>query len=295
MPAHPLSARSRFAPRDATRLVCGVAVVALAWYLLGGCAVRQMIYPAPPYRVPSPPPAPLEEVDLSLSDGTRISAWHLPAGRLATDPGSGNPPRPAVLFFHGNGENLETMRLSGFFDDLAQLGAPGLALDYPGYGRSAGSPSEETLTEAADRAGDWLEERYPERARVVAGWSLGAAVAVRQAADAPDRWHGLVALSPWTSLPELARSHYPGWLVGLALHEKYDSLESVRGLGMPSLLAHGVQDRIIPVDHGRRLAASISDSAWLEIPGAGHNDLLARSEIWSEMSRFLDRIATARE
>lgn len=261
----------------AAGLVCG---------LLGGCGVRQMIYPAPPVSVPSPPPAPLEEVDLALPDDTRVSAWHLPVE------GVGPARKVAVLFFHGNGENLETMRMSGFFEDLAELGVSGLAVDYPGYGRSGGRPSEAALTASAEVAGEWLAERYPERNLVVVGWSLGAAVAVRQAADAPERWRGLVALSPWVSLPELARTHFPDWLVGLALNERHDSLATAPELRLPVLVVHGREDRIIPAEHGRRLAGSIPDAEWLEIPGTGHNDLLARPETWRALSRFLDRIAT---
>jgi dipeptidyl aminopeptidase/acylaminoacyl peptidase len=48
-------------------------------------------------------------VEWSLADGSRISAW------VHDDPGA-SPGRPAVLFLHGNGENLETMRHAGRFE-----------------------------------------------------------------------------------------------------------------------------------------------------------------------------------
>ncbi|MEM6797745.1 MAG: hypothetical protein AAF725_27500, partial [Acidobacteriota bacterium] len=95
--------------------------------------VRQMLYPAPPFRVP-PAPAPLEEEILTSSEGDRIVAWT-----------SALPEGPAVLFLHGNGENLETLRLSGVFESFAALGASAMAIDYPGYGRSTGRPSERSL------------------------------------------------------------------------------------------------------------------------------------------------------
>ena len=71
--------------------------------------VRQMLYPAPPVPVPSPPPAPLTEVVLELPAGERAVAW-------AAD--HSDPAAPAVVFFHGNGENLETVRFSGLFEEL---------------------------------------------------------------------------------------------------------------------------------------------------------------------------------
>src|SRR4051812_11337523 len=74
--------------------------------------VRQLVYPAPPVRVPSPPPPPLRELALTAG-GQPVSAWWQPP------PATG---APVVLMLHGNGENLETMRQSGVFADFARLG-----------------------------------------------------------------------------------------------------------------------------------------------------------------------------
>src|SRR4051794_35213668 len=81
--------------------------------------VRQLIYPAPPVHVPSPPPAPLHELPLTAG-GERIGAWWQPPP---------SPGAPVMLMLHGNGENLETMRQSGLFADFARLGAGVLAID----------------------------------------------------------------------------------------------------------------------------------------------------------------------
>ncbi|MEO1083446.1 MAG: alpha/beta hydrolase, partial [Acidobacteriota bacterium] len=100
--------------------------------------VRQMLYPAPPVPVPEAPPAPLEALMLESSEGDQISAW------LRERQGSDR----AVLFLHGNGENLATLHWSGLFDEFHRLGFSTLAIDYPGYGRSTGKPSEASLTAA---------------------------------------------------------------------------------------------------------------------------------------------------
>jgi hypothetical protein len=239
--------------------------------------MRQLLYPVPPVPVPSPPPAPLAEVRLAGTAGPLV-AWHLPAG----EPGA-----PAVVFFHGNGENLETMRLAGFFEQTDALGAHVLAVDYPGYGGSAGRPSEAGIEEAADLALAWLEERHPASPRVAAGWSLGAAVALGLATRWPEEVAGVIAASPWTSLEAVAATHYPGWLVRIFLAERYDSLTAAPRLRCPALVVHGARDWIIPPAQGERLAAALPRARWREIAGAGHNDLLARPEVWEEMSDFL--------
>lgn len=266
------------------RTTRAVTLGAVWWLLLTGCNVRQLVYPAPPIPVPPSPPAPLEGVELVASDRSRISVWHLPADGLP-------PARPVSLFFHGNGENLETMRLSGLLGELARLDIGFAAVDYPGYGRSGGRPSEDSVGGAADAAWQWLESRYPDRPRLVCGWSLGAAVALRLAAQQGESVQGVIAMSPWTSLPDVAGRHFPGWLVRWALHEKYDSLAVAPKIGTPTLVLHGARDRIIPVSQGQRVAAALPDSRWVPIPGAGHNDLLSREEVWSEMAAFIDGLA----
>jgi pimeloyl-ACP methyl ester carboxylesterase len=248
--------------------------------------VQQSIYPAPRVRVPSPPPAPLEEVTLELATGERIVAWALADPALPPD-------RPAVVFFHGNGENLETMRMAGLFHDLAQLRIAALSVDYPGYGRSSGRASEDGLMATADAAVAWMRERHPGRPLVLCGWSLGAAAAIATAARHPEEVRGLIALSPWSSLSAVARIHFPGFLVKGLLREKYDSLAVARQVSVPALVVHGEQDNLIPVGQGEEIAGALAGpTRWLPISWAGHNDLLARDEAWLEMGRFLDEVAS---
>lgn len=245
--------------------------------------VRQSIYPAPPVRVPQAP-APLEEVGLDLATGERIVAW------AHADPAL-PPGRPAVVFFHGNGENLETMRMSGTFDELARLRVAWIAVDYPGYGRSTGKPGEEGVMAGATAAVAWLRERHPGRPLVLCGWSLGAATAIGTAAAHPEEVRGLIALSPWTSLPDVGRIHFPGFMVQSMLREKYDSLAAAKKVRVPALVIHGEVDNLIPAVQGKEVAAALS-ARWVPIPSAGHNDLLARDEVWTEMERFLDGLAS---
>ena len=58
-------------------------------------------------------------------------------------------------------------------------------------------------------------------------------------------------------------------------------------LAGPTLVIHGLEDRIIPVEHGRRLALALPAARYLEVPDAGHNDLLGRPEVWAAMAEYL--------
>lgn len=237
-----------------------------------------MLYPAPGIRVPSPPPPPLEEVDLAVEGVGRVSAWYTPGQR----------PGPALVFFHGNGENLETLRLSQTLDSFAELGFPSLAVDYPGYGRSEGKAAEPHLVAAARQAYEWMGDRHPERPLVAVGWSLGAAVAIQAASDAD--LAGMILMSPWTSLADVGREHYPSWLVGAFVRESYDTLAAAADLRVPVLVLHGERDAIIPARHGRLVAEALEEARFVEVPRRGHNDLLGDPLPWMEMEQFLTGI-----
>lgn len=243
-----------------------------------------MLYPVPAVAVPSPPPAPLEEVELEVDSVGRVVGWHRAVG-------DGAPDEPALVLFHGNGENLETMRVAGVLAALADLGYPFLVIDYPGYGRSDGSPSEPHLMAAGSAAIDWVRWRYPSRPVVAVGWSLGAAVALELTARGEAE--AVVAMSPWTRLEAIGRAHFPGWLVGLMVRERYDSLAAARRIERPALVMHGERDRIIPVEHGRRVAAELPGARWVEVAGYGHNDLLGAADVWEELARFLGAVRGA--
>lgn len=270
-------------PRKLLPLALALLAVPLLAVPLLDAFARASLYPAPSIAVPSPPPAPLTEVRLDTERGDSVIAW---AGGADAPPGE-----PLVLFFHGNGENLATLHLAGAFDELAALGVAYLAIDYPGYGNSSGRPSEEGLAAAADAALAWATERPRQRPVVACGWSIGAAVAVGLTARHPGDTAALIALSPWSSLPELARRYFPGPLVRLALADRYDSLTAAPAVAVPALVIHGRRDAIIPAEHGRRLAAALGGPVeHREVPAAGHNDLLAHPEVWREIGRFLAQV-----
>jgi len=283
----------RLRHRTARGWAVAVAVLAAsaALLVLAGRAamidalLRTMLYPAPAVRVPERPPPPLVAVELRPASGEQVTAWARPV-RPGADPG-----RPAAVFFHGNGENLETMRQAGLFPLLDGLDVPYLASDYPGYGRSSGEPSEAGLMATGEAALARLAVDAPGRPLVVAGWSLGAAVAVELAARHPRQVAGVVLLSPWSRLADVAAVHFPGPLVRPALGHRYDSLAAARRVEVPALVVHGADDRIIPVEQGRRVAEALAGEVrWVPVAGAGHNDLLARQQVWDELRRFIDSL-----
>lgn len=261
-------------------LIGGILVVMILFFLQAPL-LRYMTYPAPAVKVPSPAPPPYEEVEFSGgSEGTAL-AWlyRYPDNRAII---------PVIVMFHGNGENLETMRQGGLLSSFVEFGVHFLAVEYPGYGNSAAKPSEDVILQTADAALQWAAREFPGQPLIVFGWSLGAAVAIQSVARNASVVDGLIAVSPWSSLPDVATAHYPGFLVRALLKEKYNSVEAAKSINCPVLIIHGERDGIIPAEQGKRVAESFpGEVRWVPVVNAGHNDIFSNEEAWQEIAVFI--------
>ena len=266
-------------------LLVVAAVLAASLGLLWAFQRRLIYLPSPG---PVPPAATVlpgaEDVTFTTADGLRLGGWFIPG---AVD--SLAPPRPwAVLVCNGNGGD-RSMR-AALAAALSRMGLAVLLFDYRGYGGNPGSPSEEGLAADARAALGYLAGR-PEvdpRRVVYLGESLGAAVALRLAVERPPA--ALVLRSPFASLAEVGRLHYPVLPVSLLLRDRYDSAARVGRLTAPLLVVAGGRDRIVPASHSRRLfAAAPRPKRLVVLDGAGHNDhdLLAGPRLMEELSAFL--------
>ena len=87
---------------------------------------------------------------------------------------------------------------------------------------------------------------------------------------------GLILQSPFTSIRDMARLHYP--LVPRPLvPDAYPSLRLIRELDVPLLVLHGERDDIVPLMHGEELyEAATCPKRIVRFPDAGHNDLVGR-------------------
>ena len=239
--------------------------------------VQSMIYPAPSIAVPDKPPDSFAHPDWDLE----IDGWLY------------EPQRPVrkqlMIYFHGNGENLETLRRSGLLSELQALQIPFLVVDYPGYGRSKGSTSEESILRKSTQAVNWLKTRFAGHSIILCGWSLGASVAVQTANQTqPD---ALIAMSTWTSLRDVAVLHFSDWVVRFALKERYDALDAAKQITCPVLMIHGELDDLIPASQGKQVAATMKTRPRLILlPSVGHNDLLSQPQVWKEIAQFLQQI-----
>ena len=223
--------------------------------LFGAGCTDALIFPAPRPSYDGYLPG---LVKLSDGEGGEIAAIWLPSDGSDT----------AVLYFHGNGEDLGHIRPT--LEELRrETGCSVFAVDYPGYGLSSGSPSEDGCYHAANMALAKLSSDYGYRADsvVVFGRSLGTGVAVDLAAR--KRVKGLVLVAPYTSTFRVVTK------VKVLPMDRFDNLAKIERITCPLFVAHGDADEVIPWSQGRQLfesAENSKDKKFLTLQGLHHND-----------------------
>jgi fermentation-respiration switch protein FrsA (DUF1100 family) len=225
----------------------------------------------------------VEPVMFETADGLALSGWFVPV--------SSPIPRITVLVFNGNaGNRAHRVALAVA---LYRNGVQSLLFDYRGYGGNPGRPTEAGFAADSRAARAFLAGRPDvDPSRVVYfGESLGTAVAVDLAVEQPPA--ALVLRSPFTSMVDLGRHHYPFLPVRLLLRDRFETLEKIRRIRTPLLVIAGGRDRIVPIDSSRRVfdAATVAKDL-LVIPDADHNDseLLAGDEMIQAIVRFIEPI-----
>ncbi len=183
----------------------------------------------------------VEEVTLTAADGVKLHGWYVetPGAKLT------------VLYFHGNAGNVA--RRWWWTRELAALPANVFAVDYRGYGRSEGEPSERGIyldAEAAYRHLVDLREVDPARL-VVYGKSLGGAPACEIAARFP--CGAVILQSTFTNIPDMSNiAVWPlpaGWFVAT----QFDNLAKVARIEAPKLFVHSRADEVVPYRMSERL------------------------------------------
>ncbi|OQX11638.1 MAG: hypothetical protein BWK80_44555 [Desulfobacteraceae bacterium IS3] len=254
-------------------------------YSVYGCSLfllqREMMFPR--WRIKTPPEIQkmlpgVEKIWLETRHG-KIETWFLaPSGEHDRE-----KPGPAAIFAHGNAELID------FWEDefrlLARLGIGVLLVEYPGYGRSEGKPSQAVVTEIFTMAYDLLASRKdvdPSRI-ILIGRSIGGGVICQLAAKRPSA--ALILMSTFTSLKSFVRKYF---LPAFLLRDTFDSETAVRAYPGPILVIHGTDDETVPYEHGLKLRDAGKHVKMITYNGAGHNNCPPDwNAFWREAEIFL--------
>ena len=252
---------------------------------------RLVFFPQIPGRLSGdwhPPDLNHEEVWLTTSDGVRVNGWWIPSVA-----GGGSP---TFLCFHGNAANIAWR--ADVYRFLRDLPANVLAVEYRGYGRSEGEPSEAGIYRDAEASYAYLvRERGIPSGRIIAlGQSLGTAVAAELAAN--HELGGIVLEAPFPSARAVARRIY--WFVpglGWLMRSRFDTAKNLAAanqrFGTPLLVVHCTGDPVIPFAFGKEVYDRAAQPKWFySVSGECHEEatLLDPAGLRQELLRFLGQV-----
>ena len=224
------------------------------------------------YATPADAGAPkLVETAFETEDGARLIVW-----RAAASAG-----RPTIVYFQGNSGALKDRgyRFARFVDAGFGLVAPA----YRGSSGSTGNPEETLLVADAFEVVKDIDGPV-----ILYGESLGAAVAIRLAADGVG--DAVVLEAPFTSLAELVAAQYPTEDLGDAITQRWENLAAVEAVRQPLMVIHGDADRVVPFEMGMMVfeAAGSPDKVFRPVRAQGHSALWTDA-VQSDLFAFLGR------
>lgn len=234
--------------------------------------------------------AQIEDVQLAAADGVRLHGWYS-TPHIGRRGGVLEPVQTerTLLYLHGNGGNIS--HRSDIINELMKLPVNVFILDYRGYGKSEGRPSEAGLYADARAAWDHLTTArgIPAGAVIIFGESLGGAVAIDLASKLDASPGGLVVQSSFTSIADMAAQVLP-FVPSLIIRTKMDSLSKIGRVSCPKLFIHSQADEIIPYRLGRRLFDAANEpKQFYEVKGASHNmtDVIGGAAYYEALRSFI--------
>jgi len=225
----------------------------------------------------------VEDVWLTSSDSVKLHGWWIPNANA----------KFTFLAFHGNAGNVADR--ASVYEFLRDTPANVLALEYRGYGRSEGKPSEAGFYRDADAAYAYLanERKLDPNTIISFGQSLGTAVAAHLAAG--HTVGGVLLEAPFLSAASVARKSFwflPG--TGLLAYSQFDTKARLKEIRAPILIVHCREDAVLPFRMGQEVYdAARAPKEFLAINDSCHEEasLIAPSEYRVTLLKFLSSIA----
>ncbi|XP_059820743.1 protein ABHD13 [Hemitrygon akajei] len=241
--------------------------------------------------VPVPTGIPHENLFVKTKDGIRLNLILL---RYTGDNASYSP---TIIYFHGNAGNIGH-RIQNALLMMVNLKVNVLLVDYRGYGRSEGEPSEKGLYLDSEAVLDYVMTRPDlDKTKIILfGRSLGGAVAIHLASENPHRIFAIIIENTFLSIPHMAStlfSFFPMRYLPLWCYKnKFLSYNKIAQCRMPSLLISGLSDQLIPPVMMKQLCElSASRTKRLVIfPDGTHNDTWQCQGYFAALEQFIKEL-----
>lgn len=190
-----------------------------------------------------------------------------------------------IIYFHGNRGSVE--RHAPQADLFLPHGWEVWMPDYPGYGKSTGPRTEQSIKEEAELVYKLARSRFAANSIIIYGRSMGSGPATWLASRVDCR--RLVLESPYTSIPDLMRDYTYIYPTSLMSKYQFNNAEILPEVDAPISIFHGTADNTISIKHARRLnRIGHSKTSLIEIKAAGHNNLPEFPLFFDEIEKLLE-------
>ena len=204
-----------------------------------------------------------EELKIKTVDSLEISAAFIPKENS----------KNLIVYFHGNGGSLKGWIWE--YEWFKKLISNFLMIDYRGYGKSQGVPSEEGLYLDAFSAIEYAKTKgFKPENTVVVGRSIGSSIAMKVATKYKVKQ--VILITPFPDFDYFVNREY--WFLLPWLYNPFDFENCVmaKETSQKTLILTAQLDQAIPAKYGRKLKDCFSQKVeYYELEGVGHNNISA--------------------
>ena len=189
-----------------------------------------------------------------------------------------------VLYFHGNRKNISWY--SKYTPYFTRHGYEVWMIDYPGFGKSTGKFTEQTLYDWADHMYNFARSRYRADSIIIYGKSMGTGIATHLASIQPCK--KLVLETPYYNYPSVIKHYLPIYPVDWMIHYKIPTHRYIQNVKAPITIFHGTDDKIITYSNAERLKLYLKQGdEFVTINEGEHNDLFKFKETIEKLDSLL--------
>ena len=189
-----------------------------------------------------------------------------------------------VLYFHGNKKNISWYaKYSPYF---TKYGYEVWLIDYPGFGKSTGKFTEQTLYDWANYMYNFARTRFSPDSIIIYGKSMGTGIATHLASIQPCK--KLILETPYYDYPSVIRHYIPIYPIEWMIHYKIPTHDYIEKVTAPITIFQGTDDWLVTYNNAIRLKPFFkTGDEFVTIDGGSHNDLYDFKETIEKLDPLL--------
>ena len=175
-----------------------------------------------------------------------------------------------VLYFHGNKKNISWYaKYSPYF---TKHGYEVWLIDYPGFGKSTGKLTEQTLYDWANYMYNFARTRFRADGIIIYGKSMGTGIATHLASIQPCK--KLILETPYYDYPSVIKHYLPIYPIEWMIHYKIPTHDYIEKVIAPITIFQGTDDWLVTYNNAKRLSPFLKPGdEFITIKDGEHNDL----------------------